>query len=185
MTADSLFETTSIPGHLAPTPERLERLLSKQTLEELYEVEEQPFARKVDKEKNIFVIQLKKRSFLENEIPLKLGLKPYYIQRRQSFVVQGPGPSLLRPWGPLRERKCSHCEIEVETSFFSCRYTLLRPRLEGTPAALFSKPLRKRMREGELGRRELKTVSFRNFARPFRALHNPHGMHADPKLRVL
>jgi len=45
MTADSLFETTSIPGHLAPTPERLERLLSKQTLEELYEVEEQPFAR--------------------------------------------------------------------------------------------------------------------------------------------
>lgn len=45
MTADGLFETTSIPGHLAPTPERLERLLSKQTLEELYEVEEQPFAR--------------------------------------------------------------------------------------------------------------------------------------------
>nr|XP_003704355.1 PREDICTED: serine/threonine-protein kinase 17B-like [Megachile rotundata] len=45
MTADSLFETTSIPGHLAPTPQRLERLLSKQTLEELYEVEEQPFAR--------------------------------------------------------------------------------------------------------------------------------------------
>ncbi|XP_015116640.1 serine/threonine-protein kinase 17B-like [Diachasma alloeum] len=45
MTADRLFETTSIPGHLAPTPERLERLLSKQTLEELYEVEEQPFAR--------------------------------------------------------------------------------------------------------------------------------------------
>lgn len=45
MTADSLFETTNIPGHLAPTPERLERLLSKQTLEELYEVEEQPFAR--------------------------------------------------------------------------------------------------------------------------------------------
>lgn len=45
MTADSLFETTSIPGHLAPTPERLERLLSKRTLEELYEVEEQPFAR--------------------------------------------------------------------------------------------------------------------------------------------
>jgi hypothetical protein len=45
MTADSLFETTSIPGHLAPTPERLERLLSKQTLQELYEVEEQPFAR--------------------------------------------------------------------------------------------------------------------------------------------
>ncbi|XP_011642090.1 serine/threonine-protein kinase 17B-like [Pogonomyrmex barbatus] len=45
MTADSLFETTSIPGHLAPTPERLGRLLSKQTLEELYEVEEQPFAR--------------------------------------------------------------------------------------------------------------------------------------------
>ncbi|KAL2718315.1 serine/threonine-protein kinase 17B, partial [Vespula squamosa] len=45
MTADGLFEPTSIPGHLAPTPERLERLLSKQTLEELYEVEEQPFAR--------------------------------------------------------------------------------------------------------------------------------------------
>lgn len=45
MTADSMFETTSIPGHLAPTPQRLERLLSKQTLEELYEVEEQPFAR--------------------------------------------------------------------------------------------------------------------------------------------
>lgn len=45
MTADSQFETTSIPGHLAPTPQRLERLLSKQTLEELYEVEEQPFAR--------------------------------------------------------------------------------------------------------------------------------------------
>lgn len=45
MTGDGLFETTSIPGHLAPTPERLERLLSKQTLEELYEVEEQPFAR--------------------------------------------------------------------------------------------------------------------------------------------
>ncbi|KOC66414.1 Serine/threonine-protein kinase 17A [Habropoda laboriosa] len=45
MTADSLFETTSIPGHLAPTPQRLERLLSKETLEELYEVEEQPFAR--------------------------------------------------------------------------------------------------------------------------------------------
>ncbi|XP_074108796.1 uncharacterized protein LOC141533685 [Cotesia typhae] len=45
MTVDGLFETTSIPGHLAPTPERLERLLSKQTLEELYEVEEQPFAR--------------------------------------------------------------------------------------------------------------------------------------------
>ncbi|KZC10466.1 PREDICTED: serine/threonine-protein kinase 17B-like [Dufourea novaeangliae] len=45
MTADSLFKTTSIPGHLAPTPQRLERLLSKQTLEELYEVEEQPFAR--------------------------------------------------------------------------------------------------------------------------------------------
>ncbi|KAG7188587.1 hypothetical protein KM043_008217 [Ampulex compressa] len=45
MTADTLFETTSIPGHLAPTPERLERLLSKQPLEELYEVEEQPFAR--------------------------------------------------------------------------------------------------------------------------------------------
>lgn len=40
-----LFETTSIPGHLAPTAERLERLLAKQTLEELYEVEEQPFAR--------------------------------------------------------------------------------------------------------------------------------------------
>lgn len=40
-----MFETTSIPGHLAPTPQRLERLLSKQTLEELYEVEEQPFAR--------------------------------------------------------------------------------------------------------------------------------------------
>ncbi|XP_017886186.1 serine/threonine-protein kinase 17B-like [Ceratina calcarata] len=45
MTADRLFETTSIPGHLAPTPQRLEKLLSKQTLEELYEVEEQPFAR--------------------------------------------------------------------------------------------------------------------------------------------
>ncbi|XP_031783154.1 death-associated protein kinase related [Nasonia vitripennis] len=45
MAGDGLFETTSIPGHLAPTPERLERLLSKQTLEELYEVEEQPFAR--------------------------------------------------------------------------------------------------------------------------------------------
>ncbi|XP_014299270.1 serine/threonine-protein kinase 17B [Microplitis demolitor] len=45
MTVDGLFETTSIPGHLAPTPERLERLLSKQTLDELYEVEEQPFAR--------------------------------------------------------------------------------------------------------------------------------------------
>lgn len=45
MTVDGLFETTSIPGHLAPTPERLERLLSKQTLEELYEVEAQPFAR--------------------------------------------------------------------------------------------------------------------------------------------
>ncbi|XP_034937580.1 serine/threonine-protein kinase 17B-like [Chelonus insularis] len=45
MTVDRLFETTSIPGHLAPTPERLERLLSKQKLEELYEVEEQPFAR--------------------------------------------------------------------------------------------------------------------------------------------
>ncbi|XP_014598473.1 PREDICTED: serine/threonine-protein kinase 17B-like [Polistes canadensis] len=45
MTADGLFELTSIPGHLAPTPERLERVLSKQTLEELYEVEEQPFAR--------------------------------------------------------------------------------------------------------------------------------------------
>lgn len=46
MTADGLlFETTSTPGHLAPTPQRLERLLSKQPLEELYEVEEQPFAR--------------------------------------------------------------------------------------------------------------------------------------------
>ncbi|KAI4475293.1 hypothetical protein M0802_015214 [Mischocyttarus mexicanus] len=45
MTADGLFELTSIPGHLAPTPERLQRVLSKQTLEELYEVEEQPFAR--------------------------------------------------------------------------------------------------------------------------------------------
>ncbi|XP_012282789.1 serine/threonine-protein kinase 17A [Orussus abietinus] len=44
MTAD-LFETTCVPGHLAPTPQRLERLLSKQTLEELYDVEEQPFAR--------------------------------------------------------------------------------------------------------------------------------------------
>ncbi|XP_046604377.1 serine/threonine-protein kinase 17B-like [Neodiprion virginianus] len=45
MTADGLFEPTSTPGHLAPTPQRLERLLSKQPLEELYEVEEQPFAR--------------------------------------------------------------------------------------------------------------------------------------------
>lgn len=45
MTADGLFEITSIPGHLAPTPQRLERLLSKQTLEELYDVEQQPFAR--------------------------------------------------------------------------------------------------------------------------------------------
>lgn len=45
MAGDGLFETTSIPGHLAPTAERLERLLAKQSLEELYEVEEQPFAR--------------------------------------------------------------------------------------------------------------------------------------------
>jgi len=45
MTADSLFEITNIPGHIAPTPERLERLLSRQPLEELYEVEEEPFAR--------------------------------------------------------------------------------------------------------------------------------------------
>ncbi|XP_015605477.1 serine/threonine-protein kinase 17B [Cephus cinctus] len=45
MTADGFFEITNIPGHLAPTPQRLERLLSKQSLEELYEVEEQPFAR--------------------------------------------------------------------------------------------------------------------------------------------
>jgi hypothetical protein len=45
MAGDGLFETTGVPGHLAPTPERLERLLSKRSLEELYEVEEQPFAR--------------------------------------------------------------------------------------------------------------------------------------------
>ena len=45
MAGDGLFETTNIPGHLAPTAERLERLLASQSLEELYEVEEQPFAR--------------------------------------------------------------------------------------------------------------------------------------------
>ncbi|KAL7300745.1 hypothetical protein TKK_0006722 [Trichogramma kaykai] len=44
MAGEGLFEATSIPGHLAPTAERLERLLAKQSLEELYEVEDQPFA---------------------------------------------------------------------------------------------------------------------------------------------
>ena len=45
MTSEGLFVTTNIPGHLAPTADRLERLLAKQSLDELYEVEEQPFAR--------------------------------------------------------------------------------------------------------------------------------------------
>ncbi|KAJ8676099.1 hypothetical protein QAD02_011885 [Eretmocerus hayati] len=42
---DRPFETTSVPGQITPTAERLDRLLAKQTLEELYDVEEQPFAR--------------------------------------------------------------------------------------------------------------------------------------------
>lgn len=47
-------------------------------------------------------------------------------QRRRSPIsvrrTGPPGYPYLRPWDPPRERKCSHCEIEVETRFFSCRY---------------------------------------------------------------
>ncbi|KYN04110.1 hypothetical protein ALC62_04874 [Cyphomyrmex costatus] len=101
MTADSLFETTSIPGHLAPTPERLERLLSKQTLEELYEVEEQPFARaarsKVKNEVSLYKrkIQFTKDSCAQKRSMLNGSKRFRSSSRASGHLYRGPARALF------------------------------------------------------------------------------------------
>ncbi|KYM87034.1 hypothetical protein ALC53_03651 [Atta colombica] len=121
MTADSLFETTSIPGHLAPTPERLERLLSKQTLEELYEVEEQPFARLskvsrlIDKTDG-FRIPLS-RALSQNRTPI--GVNHFrLLSRAPGHLYLGPGALFVKESAPTARSRSRLGSSRVDTLFY-------------------------------------------------------------------
>ncbi|EGI65855.1 hypothetical protein G5I_05583 [Acromyrmex echinatior] len=125
MTADSLFETTSIPGHLAPTPERLERLLSKQTLEELYEVEEQPFARIL---KQTYSVSFrKKKGFLRrmslsqnHSIPNVVhGVNRFRLSSRApSHFYLGPGALFVKESAPTARSRSRLGSSRVDTLFY-------------------------------------------------------------------
>lgn len=88
------------------------------------------------------------------------------------FVKQGAGSPLPRPWGPLRERKCSQPrdrgrDFVLLVSIHSFTTSLGRDSrcsLLSSPLAIAKKKKKKRW-QGAV--RE--TVSFQNYARPFRA----------------
>ncbi|KYN29848.1 hypothetical protein ALC57_00730 [Trachymyrmex cornetzi] len=119
MTADSLFETTSIPGHLAPTPERLERLLSKQTLEELYEVEEQPFARvKFTKVLIDETVDFRSLNHSQNRTTSN-GVNRFRLSSRApGHLYLGPGALFVKESAPTARSRSRLGSSRVDTLFY-------------------------------------------------------------------